>query len=376
MDNLTHSLVGLVAAKAGLGRLSPYATAMCVVAANAPDVDVVSRLRGPWVALEQHRGVTHSIVGTLALGLLLPLACFALERLVARVRGKPPRIRLGGLTVATLVACATHPALDWLNSYGVRPLLPWDGRWFYGDILFVLDPWVWLLLGGTAFLLTARGARWRAFGWGALALVASLAVLFVERAGGLSVWAQALWFVALMLVVLMWRARFDERWGARLAHGALALFVVYCLTLAFVHTRALDRARATGADLARARGESVLRVAAMPMLADPTGWQTIVETERSYYRFNMRLTTNAPLPAEQVMRFEKPQAAAAAQVARAEQDWRAQVFLGFARFPAVQLQPADQNTTRVQFADLRFGVPGPARGGGRGFALEVLVPAQ
>ena len=41
MDNLTHSLVGLAAAKAGLERLSPGATTLCVLATNAPDADVV-----------------------------------------------------------------------------------------------------------------------------------------------------------------------------------------------------------------------------------------------------------------------------------------------------------------------------------------------
>ena len=40
MDNLTHSLVGLTAAKAGLEKLSPGATLLCLIAANAPDGDI------------------------------------------------------------------------------------------------------------------------------------------------------------------------------------------------------------------------------------------------------------------------------------------------------------------------------------------------
>src|ERR1041384_5166510 len=108
MDNITHSLVGLVTAKAGLERLSPYAPTVCVLAANAPDVDVLTRLRGPWSALQYHRGITHSIVGTLALGLVLPLIFFAIERAAARLWGIEPRIRLRGLLLASLGACATH----------------------------------------------------------------------------------------------------------------------------------------------------------------------------------------------------------------------------------------------------------------------------
>lgn len=39
MDGLTHSLVGLASANAGLERLSPYAVACCILSANAPDMD-------------------------------------------------------------------------------------------------------------------------------------------------------------------------------------------------------------------------------------------------------------------------------------------------------------------------------------------------
>ena len=74
MDNLAHSLVGLAAAKAGLERLSPGATAVCLLAANAPDSDVaVLLVADRWTFLHYHRHITHSIVGTLALALILPL---------------------------------------------------------------------------------------------------------------------------------------------------------------------------------------------------------------------------------------------------------------------------------------------------------------
>src|ERR1041384_2144148 len=109
MDNLAHSLVGLTLAKAGLERVSPYATTVCVLAANAPGVDVLTRLRGNWFALEHHRGITHSIVGVLALGVLLPLIAFVIERIAARVGHVERRIRLPGLIIVSIIACATHP---------------------------------------------------------------------------------------------------------------------------------------------------------------------------------------------------------------------------------------------------------------------------
>src|SRR5918912_581758 len=113
MDNLAHTFVGLAAAKAGLERVSPYATTVCVLAANAPDVDIVAASRGRWFYLENHRGITHSIVGTLAF--------YAAEKLSAHLRRATPRIRLRGLIVASLLASATHPVMDWTNNYGVRP---------------------------------------------------------------------------------------------------------------------------------------------------------------------------------------------------------------------------------------------------------------
>src|SRR5580765_3135540 len=148
MDNLTHSLVGLTSAKAGLGRLSPHATAVCIASANAADLDFISLFFGDrWTLLQNHRGITHSIVGTIAIGGLVPILFFAFERIVARFRDRAPRIRFRGLLIASMIAAATHPLMDWTNNYGLRPLLPWSGSWFYADWVFIVDPYIWLLLG-------------------------------------------------------------------------------------------------------------------------------------------------------------------------------------------------------------------------------------
>ena len=32
------------------------------------------------------------------------------------------------------------------TSYGTRLLEPFSHRWFYGDTLFIMDPWIWLVL--------------------------------------------------------------------------------------------------------------------------------------------------------------------------------------------------------------------------------------
>src|SRR3984893_1261300 len=171
MDGLTHSLIGLTSAKAGLERLSPYTSAVFILSANAPDIGVVSFFfGGRWTLLQHHRGITHSIVGTLVLGVLIPSIFFGMERAIARWRKRAPRSRYRGLLLASMIAAATHPLMDWTNNYGVRPLLPWDGRWFYGDLVFIIDPYLWLILGGVCFLLSSN-RRVKVVGWVLLAIL-------------------------------------------------------------------------------------------------------------------------------------------------------------------------------------------------------------
>ena len=161
MDNLAHSLVGLTASKAGLEELSPAATPVCILAANAPDLDVLTGFFGDrWTVLHYHRGLTHSIAGTLALALIIPSIFYLGDLLIARVRVRPRRVRLRGLLLASLIASATHPLMDWTNNYGVRLWLPWSGKWFYGDLAFIVDPFLWLVFGAAAFLLTSK-SNWQ-----------------------------------------------------------------------------------------------------------------------------------------------------------------------------------------------------------------------
>jgi inner membrane protein len=380
VDNLTHSLVGLAAAKAGLERTTPYATFTCVVAANLPDIDIVTLVRGPSVYLANHRGITHSIVGTLALAVAFALLFFAAERLLARLGGRKPRARLRGLLVCSLLLSASHPLLDWTNSYGLRPFLPWDARWIYGDLLFIVDPWIWLLLGGACFLLTAT-TRLRALAWGLPALVITL--LFLRAAwlpeASLPPVALGLWTAALVSLYALHRWRIAERAGAKIASAALALVVAYCGALAFVHARARATADAFAGNLAQtgnlARtggGGRVLRLAATPVLADPFTWRCLAEFDRATLRFDLRLAGPSPSGPRDVLSFEKPVGAEAELVARAAADEQARVLLDFARFPVARVRRGASGEWVVQFADLRYTEPG-ARARVGGFALDVPV---
>ncbi|HEY0174670.1 MAG TPA: metal-dependent hydrolase [Pyrinomonadaceae bacterium] len=372
MDNLTHSLVGLAAAKAGLGRRSPYATFVCVAAANLPDIDIVALAGGPAFYLQHHRGITHSVVGMLALAVVFPLLFVASERLWARLRGRAGRASPKWLLVCSLLLSVSHPLLDWTNSYGVRPLLPWDGSWFYGDLLFIVDPWVWLLLGGACSLLAT--ARWRVAAWGLLAL--AVTVIFV-RVGtrpdlGMPVGALVLWGAGLAALVLLHLKKAGERFGRRAPALALALVAAYCGVLSVFQARAKGEAEVLADGLAGREGQRLVRVAATPVLADPLTWRCLAEADRSTFRFDMKLGTTPLEDLRNRVGYAKPSGAEAEMVARASEGYAARVFLDFARFPVARVVPGEAGGRVVQFADLRYTEPGSrARVGG--FALDVPV---
>jgi inner membrane protein len=149
MDNLTHSLVGALIGQAGLKRRTGLAMPALILGANLPDVDGLCMFLGTQ-GLALRRGVTHGPIAWALLPLALAAILWGYDRWQASRGRRPERrapVRFGQLYWLGLIACLTHPALDWLNSYGIRFLSPFSPRWFYGDALFIIDLWLWLGLG-------------------------------------------------------------------------------------------------------------------------------------------------------------------------------------------------------------------------------------
>jgi inner membrane protein len=143
LDNLTHSLVGALFGRMGLKRLSPRAMPALIISANLPDIDsFVAPLFGT-SARTLHRGFTHGIGGLVVIPLIVTAIMLAWDSLLP---GKEGPIRPGGLLLACFLATLSHPFLDFMNTYGVRLLEPFSHRWFYADTLFIVDPWIWLML--------------------------------------------------------------------------------------------------------------------------------------------------------------------------------------------------------------------------------------
>lgn len=157
MDNLTHTLMGAALGQAGLKQRTGLAMPALMLAANLPDVDIVCALFGE--GLSGRRGWTHGPVGLLVLPALLAFALLQFDRWQTRRGTRPAEhlpVRLGQLLLLSYAGALSHPLLDWMNSWGIRLLMPFSERWFYGDVLFIADPWIWLALGAGIWLSRRR----------------------------------------------------------------------------------------------------------------------------------------------------------------------------------------------------------------------------
>jgi len=147
MDPICHTMVGAALASTGLERKTRFGCATLIVGANLPDVDVFSYAWGETVALGFRRGITHGVLALIVLPFLLTAAMMLVGRLSRRGRGPAAAaVDFKWLLALSAISIFSHPALDFLNVYGVRWLMPFDDTWFYGDVLYIVDPWMWSIL--------------------------------------------------------------------------------------------------------------------------------------------------------------------------------------------------------------------------------------
>jgi inner membrane protein len=285
VDNVTHTLVGLMIAEAAATHavareqgLPPQArrTALLAVAllgSNSPDLDLLVSFRGSSAGsldyLLWHRGYTHTLLGCIALTLLL----FAATELVLRARHLLPsradrRLLLGTAALAT----ALHLAMDYLNSYGVHPFWPVDDHWRYGDRVFIVEPLYWV----------AAAPLWWGLRRGASRLLFALAIVGVVILGlatgmmsGLSCCVVAVGFLLLAAA----GARLSAKSAAR---TSLVFAVAVTCTFAVAGREAAQRA----AELAQASfpGDRLLDHVLTPQPANPLCWDLLLlETNGGRY---------------------------------------------------------------------------------------------
>ncbi|MGH7657051.1 MAG: metal-dependent hydrolase, partial [Gemmatimonadales bacterium] len=198
------------------------------------------------------------------------------------------------------IAILTHPILDTLNTYGVRWLMPFSEQWFYGDTLFIADPWAWLFLGAGTWLSRRR-----------------------ERQGGREPWSPA--------------------------RRGIALFAVYVAVMIAGSVTAHGLVEGAYRRLA---GRSPVRVLAAPVAVTPFRRSLVIEEPDTY-----RVGTFHWLPYPHVEGgrdfsvpddelLEEPFMSAAATPEGA-------AFLRWARFPTL-LATGPESDQSVYIIDLRY----------------------
>ena len=342
MDPLAHTLAGATLAETRLKDFTPLSGPALILGANAPDIDVFTMFMDRDLSLWFRRGWTHGLLAMVVLPVALTLLLLLVDRIIARLRGRDPSARAAPLLGLSALAVISHPLLDWLNTYGVRLLMPFDGRWFYGDALFIIDPWIWLLLG-TSVVLAHSASRVGASAWVALGAATSLLVTSFE---GAALLVRLLWCFGVVAIIGL---RIDGRWQRRIPRIAnLALVATVLYIAAMVATSQLAE-RQVIAWLAE-RGATPVQVMAGPAPGNPFRRDIVVADDLNYHFLELDW-----LSAESI-RFTHPsiergregpvtRAALAAPHVKGLNNWK--------RFPAYRVQPTE-NGYRVSISDVRF----------------------
>lgn len=295
-----------------------------LIGANLPDVDVLAFLGGPNFPLAFRRGWTHGIPALFVLPFLLAGALAGADRLISRLSGAviPSAVRPRELLLLSFIAVWSHPLLDTLNVYGIRWLMPLAERWYYGDVLFIVDPWLILILGVGIWFSRRRARSRQLFRTGH------------EQPARVAI-AGAAAYIAIMTF-------------ASSAGAAIATREVATLT-----------------------GEEPSRIMMGPVPVDPFTRRIVAEQEGAYLvagfhwlrsprvdPASVRLYPRGPWDSEPVRR---------ASLDRDAQDW-----LVWARFPAVAIDSTPSTGPVVHFMDIRYA-EAPNSGFG---SFSVPVPAR
>ena len=173
--------------------------------------------------------------------------------------------------------------------------MPFSGRWFYGDTLFIVDPWVWLMLGLGVLLSRLRAST---------------------RPARL-----ALWLVF--------------GYAAAMAGGAVA-------------ARSIARA-----EMAAISGAPVRRVLVSPVPVNPFRRRVVAELDETYRTGAFRWLADPHVDPASVRLYPKGDRGDP-MVARAASTTLGRRFLGWARFPAFRVEEAGHGRLIVHIVDLRY----------------------
>jgi len=295
--------------RAGLNRKTGLATLTLTLAAEAPDLDVLSGFHGHAFGFAHHRGFTHSFLGILLDAAVVLGFVYLIWRLRKR-KTKNPNLppRWGLLFFYALLAGLSHILLDFTNNYGVRPFWPFSEKWYSWDIVFIWEPVMWVLLLPGLIAPSLFSLIDKEIG--------------VRQHGPRGRFAAS---VSLVGIVLMWGVR------------------------DFEHRRAV-----TALESRTYEGADPLRVSAYPTLVDPFHWYGVVET--SNFLVLAPVDSHAPeVDAENRLEIRYKPEETPITLAAKKSYW-GRVYLDWAQYPITEteaLQPPQEGYI-VRFQDLRY----------------------
>ncbi len=325
MEPLTHFLTGACISRAsGLNKRTLYATATCVLAAEAADLDAVGYFGGPISGFEHHRGITHTFVGVPFVAAFV----VGLMYLFWRWRRKPdpppsehrgdkirvpdpaltPNWRL--LYLFAVIAALSHILLDFTNNYGIRPFEPFSYKWYSWDTVFIFEPLLYVfLIGGLA--------------------LPSLFALINEEIGSRrrGPKGQGGAIVALVLMVALWGLR------------------------DYQHRRAIATLEAR-----MYHSEEPLHVSAYPYFLNPFKWYGVVECQDFFEQVPVdSLTPDVDPRGIETTRFKREETP---PDLAAKESRLGHVYLDWAQYPMTEVERTmDPTGYMVRFYDLRFDYP-------------------
>ncbi len=181
MDTIAHALLGVAmgvvaqhfgAAEAGAGADATRQALLwgSIVAAQVPDLDLVTMLRDRLNHIRHHHGLTHSLAGAAVLSATVTAwACWQWP-------GAPFGTVYPWLLLAMVVG---HLVPDWLTAFGTRLLLPFRGEFLALDWLAQSEPVMTMALAASVALAFYDWPR--AHWWAGGGLI--LSTLFVAWRG-------------------------------------------------------------------------------------------------------------------------------------------------------------------------------------------------
>ncbi len=293
MEPVTHFLFGAAMGRAGLNRKTALATATLTLAAEAADLDVLSRFGGSAFGLNHHRGFTHSFLGVPLVAAVVVGFVYLLWRLRGRKTRNPNLPPRWGLLFAyACLAGFSHILLDFTNNYGVRPFWPFSERWYSWDIVFIVEPVLLVVL--------------------TLGLV--LPVLF---------------------------SLINEEIGARskdaMPKGRLAATLALLAVFAYWGLRDFEHRRAIAVLQSRNyQGADAIRVSAYPYWVNPFRWYGVVETPAFFATMDVDSLAPEVDPEAQMQIRYKPEETPVTLAAK--KTYLGRVYLSWAQYPITETE--------------------------------------